>query len=138
LSNLADSGATLAAERLRSMGEMNKAMRSLICCMVYLIAGPLWASSGYPPIGVEMPVERVSAHAYYVRGMPGIATDNEGFVSNAGFVVTKEGVVVFDSLGTPSLAWALRQKIREITDQPVVKVVVSHYHADHVYDLGTF
>mgnify|MGYP001554319781 FL=1 len=106
--------------------------------MVYLIAGPLWASSGYPPIGVEMPVERVSAHAYYVRGMPGSATDNEGFVSNAGFVVTKEGVVVFDSLGTPSLAWALRQKIREITDQPVVKVVVSHYHADHVYDLGTF
>jgi glyoxylase-like metal-dependent hydrolase (beta-lactamase superfamily II) len=106
--------------------------------MVYLIAGPLWASAEYPPIGVELPVEQISAHAYYVRGMPGMATENEGFISNAGFVVTDEGVVVFDSLGTPSLAWALRQKIREITDQPVVKVVVSHYHADHVYGLQVF
>ncbi len=113
-------------------------MRSLIYCIAFLIASPLWASSEYPPIGVELRVEQISAHAYYVHGMPGMATDNEGFVSNAGFVLTDEGVVVFDSLGTPSLAWAMRQKIREITDQLVVKVVVSHYHADHVYGLQVF
>ena len=113
-------------------------MRSLICCIALLIASPLWASSKYPPTSVEVPVEQISAHAYYVRGTPGMATDNEGFVSNAGFVLTDAGVVVFDSLGTPSLAWALRQKIRELTDQPVVKVVVSHYHADHVYGLQVF
>jgi glyoxylase-like metal-dependent hydrolase (beta-lactamase superfamily II) len=67
-----------------------------------------------------------------------MATDNEGFISNAGFVITNDGVVVFDALGTPSLAWAMRQKIRELTDQPVVKVVVSHYHADHIYGLQVF
>ena len=89
----------------------------------------------YAPTHVSMTVKKVSDHVYYVEGAPGIATDNEGFVSNAGFVVTADGVVVFDSLGTPSLAHRLVEKIREITPQPVKKVVVSHYHADHIYGL---
>lgn len=92
----------------------------------------------YAPITVPMQVQQVGEHSYYVMGAPGMATDNEGFISNAGFVVTDAGVVVFDALGSPSLAWALRQKIREISDQPVVKVVVSHYHADHIYGLQVF
>jgi glyoxylase-like metal-dependent hydrolase (beta-lactamase superfamily II) len=102
-----------------------------------LLAANLQAA-GYPPVTVEVPVAQVSQHTYYVQGVPGMATDNEGFISNAGFVVTDDGVVVFDSLGSPSLAWALRQKIRAITNLPVVKVVVSHYHADHIYGLQVF
>ena len=37
-----------------------------------------------------------------------------------------------------SLAWALREEIRKRTDLPVVKVIVSHYHADHIYGLQVF
>ena len=85
-----------------------------------------------------MHVKKVSEHVYYVEGAPGIATDNEGFISNAGFVVTGDGVIVFDSLGTPSLAHKLVQKITEITKQPIKKVIVSHYHADHIYGLQVF
>jgi glyoxylase-like metal-dependent hydrolase (beta-lactamase superfamily II) len=32
----------------------------------------------------------------------------------------------------------MREHIRRITDKPVVKVVVSHYHADHIYGLQVF
>jgi glyoxylase-like metal-dependent hydrolase (beta-lactamase superfamily II) len=85
-----------------------------------------------------MEVKKVSEHVYYVEGKPGIATDNEGFISNAGFVVTADGVIVFDSLGTPSLAHKLVQKIGEVTDQPIKKVIVSHFHADHIYGLQVF
>lgn len=95
-------------------------------------------AADYAAITVPMTVQQVGEHSYYVMGAPGMATDNEGFISNAGFVLTGQGVVVFDALGTPSLAWALRQKIRELTEQPVVKVIVSHYHADHVYGLQVF
>ena len=70
--------------------------------------------------------------------MAGIATDNAGFVSNAGVVVTDEGVLIFDALGSPSLANKLVGKIKEITDKPIVKVIVSHYHADHIYGLQVF
>jgi len=87
-----------------------------------------------PP--VEMQPIQVSKHAWYVQGMAGTAVENEGFVSNAGFVVTGDGVVVFDALGTPALARLLLMKIREITAEPIRKVVVSHYHADHVYGLA--
>ncbi len=53
-------------------------------------------------------------------------------------IITKKGVVIFDALGTPSLAALFIKKIKSITNQPIVKVVVSHYHADHIYGLGVF
>ena len=92
----------------------------------------------YAPTSVAMEVRKVSDHVYYVEGSAGIATDNEGFISNAGFIVTGDGVVVFDALGTPSLADKLIQQIAEVTPQPIRKVIVSHYHADHVYGLQVF
>ena len=96
------------------------------------------AQSQYAATSVEMDIKKVSEHVYYVEGVPGIATDNEGFISNAGFVVTDDGVVIFDSLGTPSLANKLVQKIKTVTKQPIKKVVVSHFHADHIYGLQVF
>lgn len=111
----------------------------LLAATLAVLLAPVTALPGdYPPVDVEMPIVQVSEHAWFARGAAGMATDNAGFISNAGFVVTDAGVVVFDALGSPSLAWKLRQKIREITDQPVVKVVVSHYHADHIYGLQVF
>jgi glyoxylase-like metal-dependent hydrolase (beta-lactamase superfamily II) len=90
---------------------------------------------------VTVPVKpvKVSAHCYYVQGMPGAASSaNQGFMSNAGFVITKDGIVVFDSLGSPPLGQELIRQIRKITNQPIKRVIVSHYHADHVYGLQAF
>ena len=92
----------------------------------------------YPPVSIDMKLEQVSQHVYYVQGAAGIATENEGFISNAGVVITDAGVVVFDALGSPSLAQRLLENIRTLTDKPIVKVVVSHYHADHIYGLQVF
>ena len=92
----------------------------------------------YPAVDVEMTLRNVSAHTYYVQGAAGVATDNAGFISNAGAVVTDEGVVIFDALGTPSLAALFVRKLRAVTDQPIRKVIVSHYHADHIYGLQVF
>lgn len=116
--------------------------RTLLLLLIFALSLPALAvaaqNEAYPPVSVDMPVTPLTDDVYYVQGLPGAATEHEGFVSNAGFIVTSEGVVVFDALGSPSLAWKLRQRIREITDKPVVRVVVSHYHADHVYGLQVF
>jgi glyoxylase-like metal-dependent hydrolase (beta-lactamase superfamily II) len=117
---------------------MNTYNRFLTLCLTLLLFQAAIAAGKYAPTSVDMEVKKVSEHVYYVEGVPGIATDNEGFISNAGFVVTDEGVVVFDALGTPSLANELVSKIREITDQPIRKVIVSHFHADHIYGLQVF
>lgn len=92
----------------------------------------------YPPATVQMDLQKVSEHVYFVQGKAGVATDNQGFISNAGFIVTKAGVVVFDTLGSPALGRMLYDHIRSVTPLPIVKVVLSHYHADHIYGLQLF
>lgn len=39
-------------------------------------------------------------------------------ISNAGFVLTDEGVVVYDALGTPALGYELLLAIRTHSDRP--------------------
>jgi glyoxylase-like metal-dependent hydrolase (beta-lactamase superfamily II) len=117
---------------------LSKSFTTAVLAVLCMLASGHLLAAQYAPVSVEMVPQQVSEHVYYVQGRAGIPTEYEGFISNAAFVVTAEGVVVFDALGTPSLAWALRQRIRELTDQPVVKVVVSHYHADHIYGLQVF
>jgi glyoxylase-like metal-dependent hydrolase (beta-lactamase superfamily II) len=114
----------------------------LLSCLlfVYLVSPLVVASddTDFAVSQVTMSAIQVSEHAWYVKGLDGMATENEGFISNAGFVVTSEGVVVFDALGTPALAKKLVTVIQGITDQPIVKLVVSHYHADHVLGAQVF
>lgn len=98
-----------------------------------------WAMAiDYPSSGVEMKLKRASEHVWFVSGVAGMASDNAGFISNAAFIVTDKEVIVFDALGTPSLGNELLQHIRSVTDKPVGKVIVSHYHADHIYGLQVF
>ncbi|TFY98420.1 MBL fold metallo-hydrolase [Ramlibacter humi] len=83
--------------------------------------------------------QQVSASAWFVQGQSALGSPaNRNFISNAGFVVTPAGVVVIDALGSPSLAQQLLQRIRRVTPQPVKYVVLTHYHADHVYGLQAF
>jgi glyoxylase-like metal-dependent hydrolase (beta-lactamase superfamily II) len=94
----------------------------------------------YAPITIPLQIGQVPGKPiYYSTGNPGVpGRDNEGNTSNAGFLVTAEGVVVFDALGTPSLGWALLQEIRKVTDKKIRYLVTSHYHADHIYGLQAF
>jgi len=89
-------------------------------------------------VPVDMTPVRVSQHAYYVPGGTGVATDNFGFISNAAFVVTADGVIVFDTLGTPALGVKLLAAIRTVSDAPIKRIYISHYHADHMYGNQAF
>lgn len=82
---------------------------------------------------------QVSPHTYFVQGFAEMGSSkNQNFISNAGFVITPKGVVVIDALGSPVLAKKLIAEIKKITSQKVVAVIVTHYHADHVYGLQEF
>ena len=88
------------------------------------------------PAAALEPIQ-VAPGIYVIQGATGIPSrENRGHTSNAGFVVTSEGVVVFDALGTPALGQELVDAIRRVTPQPVRRVIVSHYHADHIYGLA--
>jgi glyoxylase-like metal-dependent hydrolase (beta-lactamase superfamily II) len=92
----------------------------------------------YADTSVTMELKKVSEHVWFVQGKAGIATDNEGFISNAAVIIGDQGIVVVDALGTPSLGQLLVSKIREISDKPFLKIIATHYHADHIYGLQVF
>lgn len=105
---------------------------------ILCVAFPGFAAD-YPAIKSRVEPIQVTPHVYYVQGQPGLASAaNEGFNSNAGFVVTNDGVVVIDVLGTPALGNALLAAIRKVTPKPVRRVILTHYHADHFYGLDPF
>lgn len=116
-----------------------RAGRFLAAAALALVAAAAAAAQSYPPVKTRLAPVRISERAYYVQGHPGAASAaNEAFNSNAGFVVTDEGVVVVDALGSPSLGNELLKAIRAITAKPVRRVIVTHYHADHFYGLNAF
>lgn len=113
-------------------------LQRLLFVLALLLSPMLATAQKYPPSGVEMELVQVAEHSFYVQGMAGAAFEHEGFISNAGVVITDDGVVLIDALGSPSLAQKLMQVIRKHTDKPVVKVLVTHYHADHILGLQYF
>jgi cyclase len=56
-----------------------------------------------------------------------------GLDGNSVVVLSSDGVLVFDTNGTPAAASAVLAEIRKMTDQPVRFVVNSHWHWDHWY-----
>ena len=82
---------------------------------------------------------QVGEGAWFVQGQSALGSAaNQNFISNAGFVVADGGVVVIDALGSPPLARRLLAEIRKVTPLPIRYVIVTHYHADHIYGLQVF
>jgi len=57
---------------------------------------------------------------------------------NTTFMVSDEGVVVFDGGNLPLVADRVIEKIRSITGKPVTHVVISHWHMDHVLGVSRY
>jgi len=111
------------------------------CWVARLMAAMLALSlaTGARAEGPAMVAQQVSPSAWYVEGVSALGSpDNQNFISNAAFVVTPAGVVVIDALGSPALAERLMAEIRKVTPRPITHVIVTHYHADHIYGLQAF
>ena len=110
--------------------------RALLLALAFAVGGAMAQAPSQSP---AMTPQQVSPSAWFVQGVSALGSPaNQNFISNAGFVVTPAGVVVIDALGSPALAQKLLAEIRKITPQPVTHVVLTHYHADHVYGLQVF
>ncbi len=62
-------------------------------------------------------------------GLP--TPENKGWNSNSHFVVTKKGVLLFDTGSSELIGNKIKSAIKSVTDQPVRWVINSHSHADH-------
>jgi glyoxylase-like metal-dependent hydrolase (beta-lactamase superfamily II) len=80
---------------------------------------------------LDMPFKQVAPGIYAFIGETGLRTyENEGMNGNAGFIVTKAGVVVVDSGSSYQVAQKIHAAIRKVTKQPV-KYVINTGGQDH-------
>lgn len=60
------------------------------------------------------------------------AAENGGNIVNVGFIETSAGVVVIDTGPSRRYGEALRQRIEQVTGKPLLRVLLTHHHPDHV------
>ena len=73
-------------------------------------------------------------HGAYEDVNPG----NRGDIANIGFIVGGKGVAVIDTGNTLALGDALRAAVKAKTDLPVLYVINTHGHPDHVFGDAAF
>lgn len=114
------------------------ALRSLLGALAGASGGWVTAARAQADAPAVTPLQ-VAPDIYLAQGLPAMGSSaNRNYVSNAAFVVTREGVVVIDALGAPVLAEELLAAIARVTPLPVRHVIVTHFHADHIYGLQVF
>ncbi|HKJ89227.1 MAG TPA: MBL fold metallo-hydrolase [Gammaproteobacteria bacterium] len=87
----------------------------------------------------EETLREVAPGVFVTYGVIGtIDKRNRGFNGNAGFVVTEDGVVVIDALGSPRLGREWLEAIRARTDKPIRYLILTHNHPDHSYGAIAF
>lgn len=104
-----------------------------------LAVAALTAMQASAALAQKVQAVQVAPQTWMVQGESALGSSaNRNFISNAAFVVTDDGVVVVDALGSPALAQELMAEIRRITPKPIKHLIITHYHADHIYGLQEF
>src|SRR5262245_16653065 len=109
------------------LGRPRRLAIALAMCLLPL------ASAGQAPV---TPVRTELAPGIFLFSRPGYG--DVGLDGNSIVVTSRDGVLVFDTNGTPSASAAVLAEIRTITDQPVKWIVNSHWHWDHWYGTETY
>lgn len=104
----------------------------LLVSLVFLLA----AASVF---AADFSLEQVADGVYVHRGVHEDLDDGyHGDISNIGFIIGSKGVAVIDSGGSLKTGQRLRAALREITALPILYVINTHIHPDHIFGNAAF
>ena len=87
----------------------------------------------------DFAIEQVADGTYVHHGKHlDIDTGYQGDICNISFVVGSKGVAVIDTGGSLKVGRQLREAIRKVTPLPILYVINTHVHPDHVYGNAAF
>ena len=105
----------------------NRRMMVLLACATWTFA--ISAAAQTTPL--ESPRRTEIAPGIHLFTTPPYG--DVGLDGNSVAIISTDGVLVFDTNGTPAAAAAVLAEIRKLTSQPVKYIVNSHWHWDHWY-----
>lgn len=92
-----------------------------------------------PAMASPLPISEVAPGMFVHHGVhEELDTGYHGDICNIGFIVGRKGVAVIDSGGSLAVGLRLREAIRQVTDLPVLYVINTHVHPDHIFGNAAF
>jgi quinoprotein relay system zinc metallohydrolase 2 len=87
----------------------------------------------------DFAIEDVGDGIYVHHGIHQDIDDGyHGDICNASYIVGSKGVAVIDTGGSIKIGNQLRQAIKKVTDKPILYVINTHVHPDHIYGNAAF
>lgn len=100
---------------------------------LWLLLALLTAGSARADFDYHLLPRQIAADTWLVEGgTDNFSLGNGGNIVNVAFIVTEAGVVLIDSGPSRRYGEQLRAAIAGVTPQPVVLVLLTHHHPDHV------
>lgn len=106
-------------------------MKRILTLFMLLLTHAAYAE----PFAIEQAAPGVYVHHGVHRD---INAGYGGDICNIGFIVGSKGVAVIDTGGSPKVGAQLRAAIRKVTNLPVLYVINTHVHPDHILGDAAF
>ena len=77
-------------------------------------------------------LDKVSKHIYVVHGTQDLPNPkSRGFMNNPAAILTNNGVIIIDPGSSTEISKQLLEKVKEVSDKPVIAIFNTHVHGDH-------
>lgn len=106
---------------------------TLYILSLLIITGVSHAHDVQVPASIEhTPLDQVTKHIHVVHGTQALPSpQTRGFMNNPAVITTRNGVIIVDPGSSEEIGRQLLEKIKKVSDKPVIAVFNTHVHGDH-------